>query len=162
MVYAYEGLRPTGSIPDVILFLYGQNYPSIFLPLCANDMWTPLVISFLPSPSSPATDSSTRWRCLLVVLPQVRRRAAAASQARGRAVPPPLASSRGRGGCRHEKATPTSRCPSFSSPSSLKDLQVLLLSDAATPCSPSSSVRIFHWVRVTVDERDLAMDSRYL
>ena len=79
---------------------YGQNCPSTFFPLCVIDVWTPLVISFLPSPSSPATDSSTRWRCLLVVLPQVRRRAAAASQARGRAVPPPLASSRGRGGCR--------------------------------------------------------------
>ncbi|WVZ68318.1 hypothetical protein U9M48_017276 [Paspalum notatum var. saurae] len=43
---------------------------------------------------------------------------------------------------------------SFSSPS-LKDLQALLLSDAATPspppaapCSPSSSVRVFHRVRV--------------
>ncbi|OEL31146.1 hypothetical protein BAE44_0007834 [Dichanthelium oligosanthes] len=43
---------------------------------------------------------------------------------------------------------------SFSSPS-LKDLQALLLSDAATPspplaapCSPSSTVRVFHRVRV--------------
>jgi glutaredoxin domain-containing cysteine-rich protein 1 len=67
---------------------------------------------------------------------------------------------------RPSSATSTSNSPStalvaaasprlsFSSPS-LKDLQALLLSDAATPspppaapCSPSSSVRVFHRVRV--------------
>ena len=48
MIYVWRSLGSNCSVYDIIVFSYGQNYPSILpsLRVYVTDVWTPLVLAF--------------------------------------------------------------------------------------------------------------------